>query len=898
MNYLSCDLLGGLGNQLFQAATTFAHARETKRTFVLEDKPPPRYGNDTQRGNYWTSFLSSAMLVTSYQADNVFNERHDHAVISLPNFTTKRPKLNGFWQSPKYFSKYRDELRAFFRCPKSLEDYAHTQYSQLTGGIKSVAIHVRRGDYVKLNWELPISYYSKAINELKRLAVDTNKIIVLVFSDDHPWCKSNLLPLLSEFKSVKIVNESDDFKELLLMKLADYHIIANSSFSWWGAYLSSSQKVLAPDKWLISNNIEQCPSIHCDHWQRIDMSQSQTVILASNPNLTGRIANKMFQISQLLAMKYTLEEKEIPVKICYSAGEYSCFTDIHPITSNLNSLKQWKEPDDFSFREIPVSEYSSGIMISGFVQSERYFLHYRDRIIKHWLGNPKIPLADVTNAYHKLIDHVDDQKDRHTIAIHIRRGDYTHLSDRHPVIPMPYYLRAIEYSELLHPKSLYLIFTDDKKWAADQDWPVSVKLVSTDNLDPQTRDLYEIILMSRCKSFIIANSTFSWWGAYLSGSSEVVYPEVWFGPSLSSLSTRDLCPPSWHQLRYRNVKNDSLIKFGTQLPRVLRDLNVDETPDSASDVKLELQTPQKYDEYIINAWRKDRRKLSWLAFQQLLSHAKQPEFAMYLESNYQRLLTNIKYYPKSLQYQFYYVVDPQVSVIIPTYMRYEAVRRAIDSVLAQTFKSVEIIVINDGSSDERYKQLLMNYLTNDYFNVTVINLSVNSKVLLNSKCPQGYVRMQGINIARGKYVAFLDDDDIWSDPNKLDKQLAILKDSKYGVQMVMTNMFSFNGFDPTGNPKITGLFHNTQIGKAIKDSTKDYRMLELADITTTNYINNSSVIVSRRLLLDTGGQKAEKYEDWCCWKRIMAHTKCVYMPEPTVLYDMSHAGVAHYTYNF
>ena len=110
----------------------------------------------------------------------------------------------------------------------------------------TVSIHIRRGDYKKYNFFLPISYYERAIEYIKNKIEDP---IFLVFSDDIQWVKTHV-----KFEDeVFFVSQEklEDYEELILMSKCKHNIIANSSFSWWGAWLNTNDKkiVIGPNRW-------------------------------------------------------------------------------------------------------------------------------------------------------------------------------------------------------------------------------------------------------------------------------------------------------------------------------------------------------------------------------------------------------------------------------------------------------------------------------------------------------------------------------------------------------------------------------------------------------------------------------------------------------------------------
>jgi glycosyltransferase involved in cell wall biosynthesis len=122
-------------------------------------------------------------------------------------------------------------------------------------------------------------------------------------------------------------------------------------------------------------------------------------------------------------------------------------------------------------------------------------------------------------------------------------------------------------------------------------------------------------------------------------------------------------------------------------------------------------------------------------------------------------------------------MTPTISVIIASYNRYEALLLAIQSIKNQTYKNIEIIVVNDGSTQDEYSRVIDD--------VVQINIPQNTKKIFGFPCP-GYTRTQGMKIARGDYIAFLDDDDIWL-PNKLELQLEAM--NKTGCLMSTTDAY-------------------------------------------------------------------------------------------------------------
>jgi glycosyltransferase involved in cell wall biosynthesis len=204
-----------------------------------------------------------------------------------------------------------------------------------------------------------------------------------------------------------------------------------------------------------------------------------------------------------------------------------------------------------------------------------------------------------------------------------------------------------------------------------------------------------------------------------------------------------------------------------------------------------------------------------------------------------------------------------VSVIIPTYNRYELVHQAIKSALNQTYTELEVIVINDCSTDNRYYDGTLE----QYERTTVIHLPQNQKTVYNVSAAQGAVRQIGIERAQGEWIAFLDDDDTFM-ADKTERQLNALKGTPY--LMCSTNMIRIH---PNGNV-IGQYFYDNQVPS----------LLTLAIVSRENYVNNSTVILHRSILDKAGPCKPVKYEDWELWLRCLQHTSCVYLQSPLIYY--------------
>jgi hypothetical protein len=226
-------LQGGLGNQLFQWAVT----RHLSIKYNTEYKFELSYFNS----NGWKLELNNFKNIVVEELDKqislkIVNDDFNFKIIEDNSF------LNGYWQSEKYFTEIDSIIREDLKIEDSLMNYIINKYSILNEN--TVSLHVRRGDYIKSNNYHPIQdikYYEKAYD-----IINDKSINVLVFSDDIEWCKQNL-----KFDNITYIEGETNIIDMYIMSLCKHNIIANSSFSWWGAWLNENKdkKVIAPINW-------------------------------------------------------------------------------------------------------------------------------------------------------------------------------------------------------------------------------------------------------------------------------------------------------------------------------------------------------------------------------------------------------------------------------------------------------------------------------------------------------------------------------------------------------------------------------------------------------------------------------------------------------------------------
>ena len=172
------------------------------------------------------------------------------------------------------------------------------------------------------------------------------------------------------------------------------------------------------------------------------------------------------------------------------------------------------------------------VSLQGYFQTEKYFKHIEHQI------------RDEFTFFHEILDPCKEMMSgvSNPIALHIRRGDYIINSENHFNLPIEYYKEALKHFD---DDRNVIVFSDDSKWCHEQSLFEDDRFIISENDDNRV----DLCLMSLCSDFIIANSTYSWWGAWLSSNKnkKVIAPVQWFGKTgyTKDHDTKDLIPDTW-----------------------------------------------------------------------------------------------------------------------------------------------------------------------------------------------------------------------------------------------------------------------------------------------------------------------------------------------------------------
>lgn len=253
--------LGQLGNQMFQYAAVKGISRNIGTTFMI-----PNHSNVVQDGlgnklriELFDCFKIKPDAIGILDTEHYLQEQKFEFDEDLFNFKFEgNLSLVGYFQTEKYFQHIADEIREDF---SFLDDIVSDCEEYLEFFDNPIALHIRRGDYLinsKNHHNLSMDYYKEALSEFE----DDRQVII--FSDDPSWCKEQELFSSDRF----LVSEgTGPYHDLYLMSKCSDFIIANSTFSWWAAWLANSKKVVAPSKWFGPNNSHKnTKDIYCEHW--------------------------------------------------------------------------------------------------------------------------------------------------------------------------------------------------------------------------------------------------------------------------------------------------------------------------------------------------------------------------------------------------------------------------------------------------------------------------------------------------------------------------------------------------------------------------------------------------------------------------------------------------------
>ncbi|MGR3622580.1 alpha-1,2-fucosyltransferase [Pseudophaeobacter sp.] len=278
---ITARLHGRLGNQMFQYAAARALAHRLQTSTALDSRGAERRGEGVLT-RVFDLPLSPPEQLPPLKQDAPLRYAAWRGLGLAPRFRRERglgynsdfenwgdgSYLHGYWQSEKYFAAISDQIRRDFTFP----EFSNTQNAEMAARIRedaAISLHVRRGDYVALAAHVLCdqAYYEAALAPV--LDGFADNATVYVFSDDPDWAKANL-PLPCTKVVVDFNGPDTDFEDMRLMSLCQHNIIANSSFSWWAAWLNANphKRVAGPTSWFGDPKLSN-PDILPESWLKI-----------------------------------------------------------------------------------------------------------------------------------------------------------------------------------------------------------------------------------------------------------------------------------------------------------------------------------------------------------------------------------------------------------------------------------------------------------------------------------------------------------------------------------------------------------------------------------------------------------------------------------------------------
>ena len=278
---LLVKLQGGLGNQMFQYAAAKGISK-TNQHIYLDHQFLEK--NDTDTGDFTArkyelqvfknlkAYKANPRQLKLFRSSGFYYKflrfffktavirQIENEYVSFPQASGKTVNLylDGYFQSEKYFKHLRKLLMKEFAFPP-LDTVNEQLRNKIINAPNAVSLHIRRGDYLKspiiydVHGLIPLSYYYKALNILRSKHPDLS---LFIFSDDSNWAQANLNVPDTETYFVTGNQSGNSWKDMALMSCCKHHVIANSSFSWWGAWLSQNNgDVFAPSNWFNAVNV-------------------------------------------------------------------------------------------------------------------------------------------------------------------------------------------------------------------------------------------------------------------------------------------------------------------------------------------------------------------------------------------------------------------------------------------------------------------------------------------------------------------------------------------------------------------------------------------------------------------------------------------------------------------
>lgn len=281
---ITCNLMGGLGNQIFQIFATLSYAIKCGQIYNFSNVKTLGGGSTTTRHTYWETFFKELkpFTIEYFYGLDIIREKQFTYDNELHNEIKNTPNimLYGYFQSYKYFINEFNTICKLINLKALIFDTLQKSEYRVDVLKNSVSMHFRIGDYKNIQQCHPlmeINYYDDALHFI--LSKKTNICNVLYFCEDCDI--ADVLDMITILKNKhprvsfeRCLPELDDWEQMLIMSLCGDNIIANSSFSWWGAFFNenTNKMVCYPSKWFGSSINHDTSDLFPPEWTKIDCS--------------------------------------------------------------------------------------------------------------------------------------------------------------------------------------------------------------------------------------------------------------------------------------------------------------------------------------------------------------------------------------------------------------------------------------------------------------------------------------------------------------------------------------------------------------------------------------------------------------------------------------------------
>jgi hypothetical protein len=279
---ITVNLFGGLGNQLFQIAAAYKLSQIKNKKITIDNSLQNYFKFNREKfnlsdifklnfqkkknNNFYQILIKKIILKFRFLSNlqDFYVTELNYLKILKKDFA--EIEMIDYWQNLDFFKSHIYEI-------KKLLKFKHIKVDKNLLNIisikNSVSLHIRRGDYTSkknyINYSLPIDYYEKAINKINQ---KKKNLIFFIFSDDIKWVENNFLAKFKKF-DLNLVSTDKSYKDFFLMTKCKHHIISNSTFSWWSAFLNKNNKklIIYPSVWF--KNKLKAPAIFDDKWIKV-----------------------------------------------------------------------------------------------------------------------------------------------------------------------------------------------------------------------------------------------------------------------------------------------------------------------------------------------------------------------------------------------------------------------------------------------------------------------------------------------------------------------------------------------------------------------------------------------------------------------------------------------------